>query len=560
MFDAIVIGSGISGGWVAKELTEKGLKTLMLERGRHIEHGADYTDMMDPWDLPDAGRVPEDEIARDYPVQSGCYAFNSATKQYWVKDSQHPYTTPPDKPFNWIRGYHLGGRSIMWGRASLRLSDLDFSANKRDGHGSDWPIRYADIAPWYDHVETFAGVTGSADGFPHLPDGQFLPPMPLNACEQDFKTRLAATFPDRRITPGRSANLSEAKPHHQALGRTNCQYRNMCKRGCSFGAYFSSLSATLPAARNTGNLTVVTDAIVHNIVHNPVSGRATGVRVIDANSRAGHTYEAKMIFLCASTIPSAMILLNSRSEAFPRGLANSSDMVGRNLMDHVTGGATLLYPGLENRYYHGRRPSGFHMARFRNTAGEEDYLRGYTFGGIAWRANWETGAAAGVGVGAEAKTRLRQPGPWTLGLSAWIEMLPNAQNRVTLHPNRVDRWGMPIAHIDCAVGKNEETLVARAGADALAMADAVGAKVLNVAEKPGVPGSSIHEMGTARMGLDPRTSVLNRFNQAHDVPNLFITDGSAMASTGTQNPSLTYMALSARAAHHAVQLLKEGKI
>jgi choline dehydrogenase-like flavoprotein len=561
MFDAIIVGSGMSGGWVAKELTEKGLKTLVIERGRHIEPGVDYTDGLMPWELTNADRVPEDEVAADYFIQSKTYAFSAATKQYWVKDSEHPYATPKDKPFTWIRGYHLGGRSIMWGRQSYRLSDLDFEANGKDGHGSDWPIRYADLAPWYDHVETFAGVSGSLEGLPQLPDGQFLPAMGLNAGERAFKAKVAAAFPDRRVIPSRTANLTQARPQHEALGRTSCQFRSFCHRGCSYGAYFSSLSATLPAARNTGNLTVVTDAIVHSVAYDPKTRRATGVRVIDANTRQGRTYEGRMVFLCASTIPTAMILLNSRSEAFPNGLANSSDMVGRNLMDHLSGPLAVgLLPGPADKYYRGRRPGNFYVPRYRNIDKAEDYLRGYSFQGVAFRSSWSRGASAPIGVGAQAKAALRKPGPWTVVFGGQMEMLPNPGNRVSLHPTRQDKWGMPIAHIECAPGENEHKMALAAQADAIAMVEAAGGTVVQAGSGPGTPGATIHEMGTAHMGVDPRRSVLNRYNQAHDVPNLFITDGSAMASTSCQNPSLTYMALSARGAHYAAQFLREGLI
>ena len=562
MFDAIVVGSGMSGGWVAKELTEKGLKTLIIERGRHIEHGADYTDGLMPWELPNANLVPEDDVKRDYPVQSTCYAFSAATKSYWVKDSEHPYSTPADKPFQWIRGYHLGGRSLMWGRQSYRWSELDFEANQRDGHGSDWPVRYADMAPWYDHVERFAGIAGTREGIAALPDGDFLPPMALNACEADFKAKVEAAFPERRVIPSRTANLTAVKPQHEALGRGQCQYRWFCDRGCSYGAYFSSLSATLPAARNTGNLTIVTDAIAQRLICDPKSKRIIGVQVVDANTRAGHTYEGRLVFLCASAIPTAMILLNSKSEAFPNGLANSSDMVGRNLMDHVVGGALAMatYPGLDDRYYHGRRPTGFVVPRYRNIEQEEEYLRGYILGGLAWRTNWTAAAKGQMGVGAQAKARLRKPGPWMLAVGGTAEMLPEPQNRVTLHRTRTDKWGMPIAHIEWAPGENERKLMAAARADVKAMLAAAGAKIAHLSTGSETLGGSIHEMGTARMGLDPRTSVLNKYSQAHDVPNLFITDGSGMASSGTQNPSLTYMAFSARGAHFAAEFLRDGRI
>ncbi len=561
MFDAIVVGSGISGGWVAKELTEKGLKVLILERGPNIEHVKDYKDALMPWELPDEGRIPEDEIARDYAVQSKNYAFNAANKHFWVKDSELPYSTPEGKPFTWYRGFHLGGRSLMWGRMSLRWSELDFAANGKDGHGSDWPIRYADLAPWYDHVEAFAGVSGSKEGLAQLPDGDFLRPMGLNDVEADFKKKIEAKFPGRTVIPPRVANLTEVRPQQEALGRGPCQFRSICHDGCSYGAYFSSLSATLPAARNTGNLTVITDAIVHSVIHDAKTNRVTGVRVIDAKTRKAKTYQGKMVFLNASTIPTAQILLNSKSAAFPNGLANSSDMVGRNLMDHVGGASAVgIYPGFEDRYYRGRRPQANIIPRYRNVETQEDYLRGFSLGTMAFRSNWLMGSQFPIGIGAAAKEKLRKPGPWFIFVGGTAEMLPNRDNRVTLHATRKDKWGMPIPHIECTPGDNDRKLVAAAQADAEAMLTSAGAMIVNKGKGPGTPGATIHEMGTAHMGSDPRTSVLNKYNQAHDVPNLFITDGSAMASTATQNPSLTYMALSARAAHFAAEFLRAGKI
>ena len=562
MFDAIVIGSGMSGGIAAKELCERGLKTLVLERGRKLEHGASYTDWMQPWDLPNANLVPEEELARDYAVQGQCYAMNAATKEYWVKDSEHPYSTPEGKPFAWIRGYHLGGRSIMWGRQSYRLSEMDFEANGRDGHGSDWPIRYADLAPWYDHVEKFIGVAGSKEGLPQLPDGQFLPEFGLNDAELMFKKAVESKFPGRKVISGRVANLSQAQPHHEELGRTSCQNRSICERGCSYGAYHSSLSSSLPAAEKTGNLTIVTDAIVHSIIHDPKTGRVTGVRVIDSNTRKGRTYEGRMVFGCASSIATVQILLNSKSEANPRGLANSSDMVGRNLMDHLYGLTTAgLMPRGPDTTYHGRRPTGIYIPRFRNvTETGEGFIRGYGYQGGVSRMGWRSMALATPGIGEKLKARTRQLAPWIMYISGFGEMLPHADNRVTLHPTRTDKWGIPIVHIDCELRENERKMAAQIQADGRAMIEAAGGYVVAKMDELGPPGLGIHEMGTACMGKDPKKSVLNRYNQAHDVPNLFITDGSAMASSGCQNPSLTYMALSARAAHHAAQFLKEGKI
>jgi choline dehydrogenase-like flavoprotein len=562
MFDAIVIGSGMSGGISAKELCERGLKVLVLERGRKLEHGASYTDWMQPWETPNANMIPEEEAARDYFIQSKCYAVNASTKQYWVKDSEHRYTSPEDKPFQWIRGYHLGGRSLMWGRQSYRLSPMDFEANGKDGHGSDWPIRYDDLAPWYDHVEKFIGVAGSKEGLPQLPDGEFLPPFELNDAEKMLKQAVEAKFPGRKIISGRVANLSKAQPHHEELGRNTCQVRSLCERGCSYGAYHSSLSSSLPAAERTGNLTIVTDAIVHSIVHDPKTGRATGVRVIDANTKKGSTYEAKVIFANASSIGTAQILLNSKSEAMPNGLANSSDMVGRNLMDHLYAlSIAALMPNGPNTYYRGRRPTGLYIPRFRNVTEEgADFVRGYGYQGGVSRMGWRNAALGMPGIGAPLKERTRKIGPWLAYISGFGEMLPNPNNRVTLSATEKDQWGIPLVHVDCAIGENERKMAKQIITDGKAMLQAAGGIVMAAASEPGVPGLGIHEMGTACMGKDPKTSVLNKYNQAHDVRNLFITDGSAMSSSGCQNPSLTYMALSARAAHHAVEFLKEGKV
>jgi choline dehydrogenase-like flavoprotein len=561
-FDAIVVGSGISGGWVAKELCERGLKTLVIERGRNVIHRKDYLDFSAPWDLPHRGMVPEAEAAEHYAIQSQCYAFNSATKQWWVRDSEHPYSTPPDRPYSWMRGYHLGGRSITWGRQTYRMSDHDFDANRKDGNGIDWPIRYADISPWYDRVETFAGVSGANEGLEHLPDGQFLPPMALNCVETEFKKRIEQEFPTRRVTVGRCAHLTEPTAEHIALGRGPCQLRSTCERGCGYGAYFSSLSATLPAAQKTGNLTVVTDAIVERLDYDHAKRRISGVRVIDTATQQGRSYQARVVFVCASTIGTAQILLASQSEYFPQGLANRSGAVGRYLMDHMVGiGAKGTYPGFLDRYYYGRRPTGFYVPRYINLTekADVDFLRGFGFQGYSARSSWER-AEHEVGVGAELKRRLRNPGRWEMQLIGFGEMLPSADNRVTLHESRKDRWGLPLVHIDCTHGDNERRLAERANRDAAEMLVAAGFE--NVAPLGSVkpPGHSIHEMGTARMGHDPATSVLNGRNQAHDLRNLFITDGSCMVSTGTVNPSLTYMALSARAANFAADLLASGEI
>ena len=560
-FDAIVIGSGMSGGIAAKELCEKGLKVLLLERGNDVDPSKDFNDMVMPWEYKNNNMVPEDEVARDYAVQSQCYAFNETTKDFWVKDSDHPYSTPEDKPFAWIRGYHTGGRSIMWGRQSYRMSQMDFEANAKDGHGVDWPIRYEDLAPWYDHVEKFVGVAGTKEGLAQLPDGEFLPGWEMNDMEKLFKSAVESKFAGRKVIIGRNANLSVAQPQHTDLGRGECQNRSICERGCSFGAMYSSLSGALPAAKKTGNLTLVTDAIVDSIIQDPKTGKATGVRVIDRNTKVGKTYEAKVIFLNASTINSAAILLASANEQNPNGLANGSDQVGRNLMDHMYALSTVgILPNGPDTFYKGRRPTGIYIPRFRNVTEEADgYVRGYGYQGGAMRMGGKPRAGE-AGIGAELKEKGRKFGPWMLFISGFGEMLPDPNNRVTLHATRKDKWGIPIPHIECVMGPNEMKMKDQILADGKAMVEAAGGMVVSQATEAGMPGLGIHEMGTARMGNDPKTSVLNRFNQAHEVPNLFCTDGAAMTSSGCQNPSLTYMALTARAADNAVKMLKEGAI
>ncbi len=561
-FDAIVVGSGITGGWVAKELCERGLKTLVIERGRRVTHRTDYMDFAAPWELPNRGRVPQQEASEHYAVQSKNYAFNAATKHWFVRDSDHPYLTPDGRPFTWVRGYHLGGRSLVWARQAYRLSDIDFTANKSDGHGVDWPIRYADLSPWYDRVERFAGISGSKEGMNQLPDGQFLPPMDLNCVELELKRKIESQHPSRRLMIGRCAHLTEPTQDHIAIGRGPCQLRNVCTRGCGYGAYFSSLSATLPAAEHTGNLTVITDAIVQSLDYDHAKKRISGVRVIDANTREGKLYQARMVFLCASTIGTAQILLASKSEVFPTGLANRSDCVGRNLMDHIYGlGASGTHPGFQDRYYYGRRPTGFYIPCYANiTERDENFIRGFGFQGQATRHSWGRGESE-IGIGADLKQRLRTPGRWKLDLNGFGEMLPRADNRVTLHPTRTDKWGIPLVHIDCTHGPNELKIAARANQDAREMLLAAGFVDIKLkVPSPGEIGLGVHEMGTARMGHDPATSVLNKHNQAHDVANLFVTDGSCMTSSGCTNPSLTYMALSARAANYAADLLQEGSI
>ena len=562
MFDAIVIGSGMSGGIAAKELCERGLKVLVIERGKMIDPAKDYMDHLMPWELPNNNRVAEEDVAEHWPMQSMCYAFGAATKQFFAKDSEQPISTPDGKPFAWIKGDHLGGRSVMWGRQSYRLSEIDLTANATDGHGVDWPIRYADLAPWYDHVERFIGVAGSNEGLPQLPDGQFLPAFELNDAEKQFKATVESRFPGRKVISGRVANLSQAQPQHTELGRASCQARSICERGCRYGAMHSSLTSSIPAAERTGNLTIVTDAIVHSLVQDPASGKIASVRVIDAKTNEGRTYTAKLFFLNASTIGTAQILLNSANEANPRGLANRSDQVGRNIMDHMYGLATVaIFPGPADSYYHGRRPTGIYIPRFRNvTEPGEGFVRGYGYQGGISRIGWKQMAMQPGIVGAEVKARAKTLGPWMAAVAGFGEVLPNPDNRVTLHATRKDKWGIPIPHIEYSIGPNEQAMIKQILDDGRAMLEAAGGQVVMQASEAAMPGLGIHEMGTARMGRDPSTSVLNAHNQAHEIANLYITDGSAMTSSGCQNPSLTYMALSARAADHAVKLLQEGQL
>ena len=559
-YDAIVVGSGITGGWAAKELCENGLKTLVLERGRHVEHGKDYvTEWLQPWQLPHRGRGEQALYERDYPIQSKNYAFGEATRHFFVNDREHPYVTPHDQPFRWIRGYQLGGRSLIWGRLCWRWSDLDFEANLRDGHGVDWPIRYKDLAPWYAHVERFVGVSGERLGLPHLPDGEFLPPWELNCAEHVVKRGIERAFPGRHMTITRVANLTQALD-----GRGPCRARNQCARGCSYGGYFSSLSATLPAAQRTRRLTIVTDAIVHSVTYDERKDRATGVRVIDRNTKETREYAGRLIFLCASTLGTAQILLSSATRRFATGLANSSGAVGHNLMDHISkAGASGTVPGLEDKYVYGRRPTGTYVPRFRNLGGRGDaklgFVRGYGIQAGAGRDGWTRGTELPA-LGAELKRQLREPGPWQMTLQGYGECLPRQENYVDLDPARTDQWGIPLLRVHCAWSENERAIREDVKTQSAEMLEAAGCKEVETYDHDGPPGFSVHEMGTARMGRDPRTSVLNAHNQAHDVPNLFVTDGACMASSSCVNPSLTYMALTARAVDYAVGELKRGKL
>ena len=553
-FDAIVIGSGISGGWAAKELTERGLRVLMLERGQNIEHIKDYGNALKaPWEYPHrGGRTLAMEEA--YPVLKRDYPLNEKNLDWWASDKDSPYTEI--KRFDWYRGYHVGGRSLLWGRQSYRHGDLDFGANAREGIAVDWPIRYRDIAPWYDHVERHAGISGSREGLPQLPDGQFQPAMALNCVEEIIAGRVKSKFGGRRIIPGRVANLTQALP-----GRGACQYRNACWLGCPFGAYFSTQSSTLPPARATGRLTLKTFAIVTDLVYDRDRKRARSVRVLDAVTGQTTEYSARVIFLCASTLNSTWILMRSANDVWPGGLGSSSGELGHNLMDHhFRCGANGDFAGHEDRYVFGRRPTGFYIPRFRNLAGERrDYLRGFGYQGSASRQGWER-AVAELGVGGTFKDAMAQPGPWRVGATAFGEMLPNHANRISIDAARVDKWGLPVLAIDCATGENERLMRRDMMNDMAEMLEAAGATSVSVYDNDYAPGMGIHEMGTARMGRDPKTSVLNGRNQVWDCQNVFVTDGSCMTSSACQNPSLTYMALTARAAAFAVEELKRGNL
>ena len=560
-FDAIVVGSGISGGWAAKELTEKGLKTLVLERGRPLEHGAGYAGEHQPtWETEHRGLPLRDLYREEYPIQSTSYAFDERTRHFWNNDAENPYDYNPDKPFDWLRAGVVGGRSLLWARQTYRWSDLDFEANIRDGYGIDWPIRYADIAPWYSYVEKFIGVSGQAEGLSHLPDGEFLAPMEMNVLERHVRQSIEENFPDRTMTIGRVAVLTEALEHSD---RGVCHYCGPCHRGCSVGAYFSSLSSTLPAAEATGNLTLQANAVVAGLDYDPETGRVSGVQVIDAETRDRRTVTARVVFLCASALGSTQILLNSKSEAFPTGLANRSDALGRYVMDHTYGaGARGVFSGYDEFYPQGSRPNGIYIPRYRNLNDDEElpFVRGYAFQGGAGRMGWQTMARLTPGFGAEFKESLRKPGPWVMSLGGFGEVLPRADNRMTLHPTKVDRFGIPQASFDFSWSDNELNIIEQIQKDAAAMLTAAGAAQVSTYNAKKVGGSAIHEMGTARMGRDPAESVLNGFNQAHDVPNLFVTDGAAMTSSSCVNPSITYMALTARAVDYAVQNIQDGTL
>jgi choline dehydrogenase-like flavoprotein len=554
-YDAIVIGSGISGGWAAKELTEKGLKTIMLERGEDIKHVKDYVNAnKHPWEFPHRGGRTQ-EMIENYPVLSRDYPLNETNLNYWTVEKDCPYTEV--KRFDWFRGYHVGGRSLMWGRQSYRLSPMDFEANLKDGIAVDWPIRYEDLAPWYSYVEKFAGISGSRDGLAQLPDGEFQPAMAMNVVEKDVAARIKAHYKgNRHMIMGRVANITEALP-----GRTNCQYRNKCWLGCPFGAYFSTQSSTLPAAVATGNLTLRPYSIVTRILYDKDTKKARGVEIVDAETNQTYEYLAKVVFVCASALNSAWVLMNSATDVWEGGLGSSSGELGHNLMDHhFRAGASGFAEGYDDKYYYGRRPNGIYIPRFQNIGDDKrNYIRGFGYQGSASREGWGREIAE-LNIGGEFKDALTEPGRWRMGITGFGETLPYHENKVTLDKTRKDKWGLPVLAIDCEIKENEMKMRKDMMADGKEMLEAAGLKEVTTYDSGYTMGMGIHEMGTARMGRDPKTSVLNGNNQVWDATNVYVTDGAAMVSAGCQNPSLTYMAMTARAVDHAVKELKKGNI
>jgi choline dehydrogenase-like flavoprotein len=552
-YDAIVVGSGISGGWAAKELTEKGLKVLLLERGRNIEHVKDYVNAnKNTWEFPHRGGRTQ-QMIEDYPVLKRDYPLNETNLDFWVKDKECPYTEV--KRFDWFRGYHVGGRSLMWGRQTYRWSDFDFEANAKDNVAVDWPIRYKDIAPWYDYAERFAGISGSKEGLAQLPDGQFLPPMEMNCVEKDVAARIKEKM-NRHMIIGRVANITVP-----LQARTNCQYRNKCWLGCPFGAYFSTQSSTLPAAMKTGNLTLRPFSIVTEIIYDKDTKKAKGVRVLDAETNKTYDYFSKIVFVNASAMNSTWVLMNSATDVWPDGLGSSSGELGHNLMDHhFRVGASGKVEGYDDKYYYGRRPNGIYVVRYRNLYDDKrDYIRGFGYQGGASRSGWGREVAE-LAIGGDFKDALTEPGPWSIGMTAFGEMLPYHENKISLDKTKKDKWGLPVLAIDCEIKDNERKMRKDMAQDAVEMLEAAGIKDVHPYDNDYFPGMGIHEMGTARMGRDPKTSVLNEWNQVWDAKNVFVTDGACMTSASCVNPSLTYMALTARACDYAVKELKKMNI
>ena len=556
-FDAIVVGSGMSGGWAAKELTEKGLKTLVLERGRMVRHPDYPTATKDPWDLPFGNRITQETRHRK-PVQSRTGYPTPANQHWFVDDLDNPYVE--EQPFDWLRGYHVGGRSLMWARQSYRFGPLDFEANAKEGVGIPWPVTYDEIAPWYDKAEIFAGISGSVEGLYQLPDGKFLPPQDLNCVEVDFKKRLDEKL-SRKLIIGRVANLTAPLTHNESPQRGTCQSRNMCIRGCPFGGYFSSVSSTLPSAERTGNMTLLPNQIVYELIYDNDKGKATGVRVLDAETGKQTDYFAKIVFLCASALGSAYIMLNSTSSRFPNGFGNDSGELGCNIMDHnKPGGSNASVEGYLDVAYTGRRPNGFYIPRYRNVGKDKrNYLRGFGYQGRASRAGYGRFNDSAA-IGEDLKKEFLEPGPWNVSMTAFGEILPYHENHARLDRNKKDKHGLPLLVVNAVVRENERKMEEDMRNDAAEMLEAAGYKNVKVNSDNYHVGNSIHESGTARMGKDPKKSVLNKFNQVHACKNVFVTDGSFMPSFGCQNPSLTYMAFTARAAAHAVDELKKGNL
>jgi choline dehydrogenase-like flavoprotein len=557
-YDAIVVGSGISGGWSAKELCDRGLKTLVLERGRMVEHIKDYpTTNLDPWQLKYRGRV--DETVRDNPVVGRCYAFDEATQHFFVKDKEHPYVQ--EKPFDWIRGYQVGGKSLIWARQTQRWSKYDFEGPARDGFAVDWPIRYEDLAPWYSHVERFAGISGNPDGLDTLPDGEFMPAFEMNCVEKDIRDRIKSAYPDRYVVQGRCAHLTKPNPIHARQGRAQCQARHLCYRGCPFGAYFSSNSSTLPWAMKTGKLTIRPDSVVHSIIYDETKKRATGVRVIDAHTRQTTEYYAKIIFLNAACLNTNLILLNSRSGRFPQGLGNDSGLLGKYIAFHnYRGNLYALFEGHGDTYYYGRRPTSAMMPNFRNVKKQEtDFQRGYMVHYSADRGGWQRGYSQ-EGIGAAFKASLLDPGQWGVFMMMQGENVPLERNQVRLHPDLKDPWDIPQLVLDVDYAENDEKILKDFLQQGAEMLEKAGCTQIQSVDSKQAPGLDIHEMGGVRMGRDPHTSLLNGWNQLHHCPNVIVSDGACMTSTSTQNPSLTYMAIAARAANHAVDALKKQNL
>ena len=554
-YDAIVVGSGISGGWAAKELTEKGLRVLLLERGPNVEHIKDYKSAtLPPWEVPHRGRRTQ-ELLANHPTLQRDYVLNELNLDWWAHESDSPYVE--EKPFNWFRGYQVGGRSLLWGRQSYRWSEMDFEANAKDGIAVDWPIRYKDIAPWYSYVEKFIGVSGSKEGLDVLPDGEFQPPMPMNCVEEAGTAKIKEHYKGaRNWIIGRPANITQPLP-----GRPGCQYRNKCSLGCPFGGYFSTQASTLPAAMATGKLTLRPWSIVRKLVYDKDSQKATGVEVVDGQTNETIEFSAKIIFLCASTIASTAILMRSATDIWPGGLGSSSGELGHNMMDHhFRLGASGTYEGFDDKYYFGKRPTGLYIPRFRNVNGDNrDYIRGFGYQGGASRSGWSRDVAE-LGLGGPMKDALTEPGPWSMGITAFGEILPYHDNLIKLSDTVKDKWGMEALVMSAEIKENEQKMRVDMMNDAAEMLEVAGFKNVKTFDNGYTFGNGIHEMGTARMGRDPKTSVLNGNNQVWDAKNVFVTDGACMTSAAAQNPSLTYMALTARAAAFAVEELKKQNL